>query len=389
MMVNRKTILAALLLLVVAASAPVMTGCGEKIAIPEPEGQWSIAAYTVDRDGVFEDPDGPVQLTQRDGQLFVLYSDKVVKRNQSYGMEAESIPIDQGTALCADAAGNPVIFIWEEGLKRVSWFDTQDLIRLGSTEIPGIASVTNMATNASGIELVPGAATFLYLSDPAAGLIHRYAFNEYNGLSEYGILSRSNGDAARFVHQPAAMATDYQDSLLVCDLDSDRNWVIRFVCTPDTTDTSPDPDVPSEYRGRATLFDEPSCIPAPAADFVLGKAPGCPPDEWIPGPSDQLGEFDRPSGVAVDASGRIFVADTMNDRIQIFDPLGNFDDTFGNTDFIPNPESITQVLANYEGVSYPAAYVFVLCPSVGRVVKYIDGEYKSATNDNRPPPDPP
>jgi sugar lactone lactonase YvrE len=36
------------------------------------------------------------------------------------------------------------------------------------------------------------------------------------------------------------------------------------------------------------------------------------------------GEFDTPHGIALDSAGRVFVADRVNNRIQIFDPTGKF-----------------------------------------------------------------
>ena len=41
------------------------------------------------------------------------------------------------------------------------------------------------------------------------------------------------------------------------------------------------------------------------------------------------GEFAKPTGVAVDKEGNLFVADTLNNRIEIFDADGNFISTFG------------------------------------------------------------
>jgi len=41
------------------------------------------------------------------------------------------------------------------------------------------------------------------------------------------------------------------------------------------------------------------------------------------------GDFSKPTGVAVDAEGNLFVADTMNNRIEIFDADGQFISTFG------------------------------------------------------------
>jgi len=41
------------------------------------------------------------------------------------------------------------------------------------------------------------------------------------------------------------------------------------------------------------------------------------------------GDFAKPSGVALDKEGNLYVADTLNNRIEIFDPDGNFVSTFG------------------------------------------------------------
>ena len=41
------------------------------------------------------------------------------------------------------------------------------------------------------------------------------------------------------------------------------------------------------------------------------------------------GDFSKPTGLAVDKDGNLYVADTMNDRIEIFDADGQFISTFG------------------------------------------------------------
>ena len=43
----------------------------------------------------------------------------------------------------------------------------------------------------------------------------------------------------------------------------------------------------------------------------------------------ELGEFNRPEGVAVDAQDRVYVADSCNHRIQVFDREGKFLRAFG------------------------------------------------------------
>ena len=42
------------------------------------------------------------------------------------------------------------------------------------------------------------------------------------------------------------------------------------------------------------------------------------------GPGTGNGQFNDPEGVAVDSGGNIYVADTVNNRIQKFDSSGNF-----------------------------------------------------------------
>jgi DNA-binding beta-propeller fold protein YncE len=41
------------------------------------------------------------------------------------------------------------------------------------------------------------------------------------------------------------------------------------------------------------------------------------------------GEFNFPTNIALDRAGRIYISDTLNHRVQIFDPEGKFVDTFG------------------------------------------------------------
>jgi len=63
-----------------------------------------------------------------------------------------------------------------------------------------------------------------------------------------------------------------------------------------------------------------------ADTFKFQRAIGGPPEK--PGEEDP-GTFARPTNVAVDAKGNIFVSDTINNRIQIFDAEGNFLSMFG------------------------------------------------------------
>jgi len=42
------------------------------------------------------------------------------------------------------------------------------------------------------------------------------------------------------------------------------------------------------------------------------------------------GQFNSPRGIAVDGGGNIYVADTNNDRVQVFNSSGGFQSTFGS-----------------------------------------------------------
>ena len=71
-------------------------------------------------------------------------------------------------------------------------------------------------------------------------------------------------------------------------------------------------------KNQVAVFD--------ADSFKFQRAIGGPPAK--PGDEDP-GTFARPTNVAVDAKGDIYVSDTINNRIQIFDAEGNFLSMFG------------------------------------------------------------
>lgn len=380
------------MMVVVTAGGLLLSGCGEKIAIPQPEGLYSGSPYRIIDS--YEDEGGPIQLTIANNTLLVLTPTTLTKRDQNYGVvTAGGLPVaveglEDARSLCVDE-GEGLVFVYERGTGTVSWYLTTNLARQGSTPVPEVRDATSLATCAVGVDQVPGTSTYLYISDPDSAVVHRYAFDEVGGLFPHGILCRSNGDAARFVHQPAGLARDSQDSLLVCDQDTVRNWVVRFVSQPDVTDVTADPEDQDPLRGTAALWDNNSgCIPHPAADYVLGNASECGQDDWTGGTSLASGEFNTPSSLAIDGSGRIFVADMGNSRIQIFSPEGNYVLLFGNPEDTPRPVSLGVV----DKVSDPAnnivnyaAYVFVLDAQIGQVLKYVSND--QANDEGLPPPE--
>jgi hypothetical protein len=365
-------------LIVLGALATV--GCGDKIMIPQPRGLFSVAPYLLM--DTYADQD-PRQLITVQGNLFVLTSGALTKRNQNYIPLFTVEDLGDPRALCSDDADS-LVFVWDEDRKRVSWYRSRDLsppVDLPRfSDLPAVQTCVGMVACRAGIEQVPGAATFVYLADPDSGVVHRYAYDPFIGLSSHGILCRSDGVGTRFVHEPAGLARDHADSLLVCDRDLARNWVIRFDAVPDLTDLATgggeDP-----MRGHAAIFDEPTCNPPAAIDYVLGDAASCNQTDWVGGPSDEIGAFTAPAAVAVDGSGRIFVADTGNDRIQVFSPRGHWRLLFGNSETLPQPTSLAvvdvRIGSGPDDVNH-AAYVYVV--SEGSVLKFISGDHLNHLN---------
>jgi hypothetical protein len=375
--------------LLLAAGLTSLTGCGEKMAIFEPIGLFSVTKYL--EDDTFEDAD-PRQLVVIGGNLFVVSGDgSLTKRDQSYDEIARVEGLDDPTALCPDDSGE-LVFVWERGARRVSVYLASDLTNVGADEVNGeIGSVAAMVACRTGIEGDPnvvGARTFLYLADPDSGLIHRQVYDDFSGLSSYGILARSDGDGARFVHTPAGMTTDADGMLLVCDADTSRNWVIRFDPTPDFNDTTPDTNDQDPWRGTAIVFDQATCEPPAAADYTLGNAAECGETGWNGAPSLVEGEFYLPVAVRVDGSGRIFVADQGNDRIQTFSPTGYYEILFGTAQLTPQPGCLglidVRTGSGAEDVNY-GAYVFVLTPGSNVVRKLISSEQYTYINREPPP----
>jgi len=372
-----------------------LAGCGEKMSIFQPTDLFAVKDYL--EDNVYEDSAVPIQLSVIEGNLFVVTADgRLTKRDRNYGEIAAVTGLANPRALCQDDDGD-LVYVWEQGLKQISVYQSSDLSYVGATSLDTLVlSVYTMVACRTGIENDPnvsGARTFLYLADPDSGVIHRHVYDDFSGLSPYGILARRDGEGARFVHQPAGMAKDGEGMLLVCDADTTRNWVIRFDPVPDFSDTTPDTNDQDPWRGRAVVFDQDFvvCVPPAAADYTLGDAAECGEVGWIGGPSGAAGEFTRPLAVAIDGSHHIFVVDHGNRRIQIFKPKGSYDEVqFGSAEMSQGPVSIGVVDVRTGSGEFDVnygAYVFVLVPQLQRVHKFISHEQYIHINQV-PPPDP-
>ncbi len=375
-----------LLLLLLPALGVYFSGCGEKIAIPEPKGLFSIRAYL---DAASYPVEDPRQLVLVEGGLFLIHGNSLSKRDQSMVLVEGVEPVTgfgDPLALCSDPELH-LVFVYDQSDSSVSWYSTSGLEFQGNTRLPLVHTAVSMITSSAGIEQVPDAQTFLYLADPDSSVVHRYVFDEISGLSPFGILARSDGQSARFVHQAAGLARDPMGDLLVCDADSGRNWVIHFSSSPDMDDTTVDPDDQDPLRGLAIPFRQLNCVPQPTAAFVLGDAPECGETSWEGAPSAEEGEFDSPLGVASDGNGRVYVSDTGNNRIQVFTE-GEFELRFTiNADGVSRPTSLAvldKVINPF--LTHWGAYVFIVLPEEGLVRKFISYEEAQYQNPGTPPP---
>ena len=358
-------------------------GCGQKIAIPEPEGVFGLQTYSV---FLTLDEDDPRALLQVEGALFVVAGDDLVKRNIYFEELGRAAGLADPRALCWDPEQR-LIYVWEGGTRTVRMFTTE-LEEAGSAPLGAPAGVVAMAVSPRGAGAVAGAESFLYLSDPAGGVIHRYALDGLGGATPYGLLARDGGNSLRDVHEPAGLARDAEDHILVCDTDSLRNWVIRFDPTPDEDD--------EDRRGVAAIYaDFEQCSPPAADEYVLGNAPGC-EGEWEPGPSDSTGFFDAPREVAVAGAGRVYVADTGNDRLQIFGrgedgtgPFGHMT-SYGDPQVMPRPGALAVYDFRFGGAAdawYYGALIFAVLPEGGQLRSYISQPYDDWLNQQPRPPE--
>ncbi len=365
-----------------------LAGCGEKIAAPVAKGQVGNYSFSIFAEYEWESP--IVDMIVSQGRVYVLQADSLHKYTSTLDEELVTsvTGMTDARAMAVDEETN-LLFVWDEADQSVSWYGGSDLDLQGETQLPAVQSAVAIETNSVGISQLPGAVTFLYLSDPDSLVIHRYSFDHFNGLMPYGILARADGDAARFVHIPAAIRSDIDNMLLVCDQDTNRNWVIRFNGTPDLTDISNNPAFEDELRGAAVTFFDSGCPVESASDFVLGNAPGCQVTGWEGKPSSASGEFHVPAGLAIDGQGRIFAADYFNNRVQLFSPEGSYELRIGGDDETPHPTAVgVYDIVHGSGADevYFAAYVYVLLPELNRVVRYVSKEYEGLGNEEIPPP---
>lgn len=107
--------------------------------------------------------------------------------------------------------------------------------------------------------------------------------------------------------------------------------------------------------------------PGPSSELPAPVAPAVMPSSrsWG-GYGAASGQFDRPHGVAVDASGRVFVADTQNQRVQIFSSEGSLHGELGGG---PGDEP-GQFTSPTDVCVDPTGHIYVVDNNPGRVQKF-------------------
>ena len=139
----------------------------------------------------------------------------------------------------------------------------------------------------------------------------------------------------------------------------------------------------------AVLVDVQVLLVDHAVAVAVGVAAGIVIDAGVPY-QRYKSVFERRGFPVFDGMDILYVADTGNSRIQIFDASGDYDLLFGNPEDTPAPISLGTV----DVVSDPAnnvinfgAFVFVLLEGQGQVVKYISADHYNDINTGEPPPE--
>jgi len=142
----------------------------------------------------------------------------------------------------------------------------------------------------------------------------------------------TSGNANDQLSSPEGVATDANGNIYVADSGNGRVQIFNSSFTYLTTMNNSANDVAIGPSGIIYLVLETDF----ALGFITGRVDGFDSNfnrlftlgnSSLPGGED---DFNRPEKLAVASNGNVFVGDTRNNRIQVFDPFGNFVMTIGN-----------------------------------------------------------
>ncbi len=353
-----------------------LAACGEKIAIPEAVGIPVVSDYVEQQSWSLTDP---VDVIESNGRILVL--EQGPGTLTKYSTSQKPLLVVDGlispTAMFVDRPLRRIVVAEDDGNGNValSIFDLNDLNPLGRVDLAGrVSSATGVAANG---ELV-------FVSDPDSGVVHRLRWTDAASgwLVDEGLVCTDQGsrESPQFIFEPAGLGLDDQGFLLICDADTTRNWVVRF------DPVAPEGD--SLATGRAVEFRSLACPTPPVQSFVLGSAPGC-GEVFEPGTSSGLGGLAAPLGLTLDSEGRIYVADSINGRVQRFETDGSFDLVLGDgAGGVPGLEAPTRV-ASWLGITsrggipvvIPGARIYVVDRSTREIRIFEDRRWTEFQDD--------
>jgi tripartite motif-containing protein 71 len=190
------------------------------------------------------------------------------------------------------------VYVSDEWLHRVSIFDKKGKF-LAKWGDPGSAAGQLNAPSGLAFDTYGN----VYVSDAQNSRIQKFT-PDGKFLLKWG----RPGNGQDGLNQPWGLTVDHDGHVMVADWGNNR--VRKF---------SPEGDLIRTY-GLCSHLSEKDSKPRKSFDHVLGLASH---------PTRQrLGQLYRPSSVALDKDGDVYVADWGNDRVHVFDPDGSLVTTF-------------------------------------------------------------
>ncbi len=177
---------------------------------------------------------------------------------------------------------------------------------------------------------------------------HRIQVFTSSGTYDYSIGNGSAGDNPGQFNQPCSVSLDNDDNIYVADSNNHRIQVFKATGAYDysigsgSSGNNPrefnyPSDVAIDSSGKIYVADTYNhriqiLTASGAFDYSIGKS------DCTSGTN--IREFNKPSGIYVDASGKIYVADTDNHRVQVFTASGDFSYSLGTGSLSDDPEVI-------------------------------------------------
>jgi DNA-binding beta-propeller fold protein YncE len=162
----------------------------------------------------------------------------------------------------------------------------------------------------------------IYVTDTAAGDV--FILDPVNKTA-----NSVNSMGAKYFFKPIGVTTDDQNRIFITDSQTDKVIVLdqegKVLATlvPKTPFKQPSGIAADSERNRLYVIDthnhhiEVFALDTLKHEDTIGKR------------GQDEGEFNFPSNITVDTQGHVYVVDTMNGRVQIFDSEGRFINMFG------------------------------------------------------------